>query len=182
MTDPLTIAAGDRHGLYVFALDAPLSVVNTLKSGNNDAGPHPLAALFGVSESESRHVEVINPADLGELGLSGYLIDGHGVPAPQIAPDKGRLDALTGPVLLLAAKAFDGRQTTLHLDPRLDLIGSYAEEVPPVFFEPLPSAAAQGTLNPMPPATKPTGIPTAFLLLGAALLITGLAAGLLAMR
>jgi hypothetical protein len=188
MTDPIAIPAGERHTLRLFALDMARPELDLL------ARPDPtdtavqadrtalLSQLLGLTYLDPDFVEVFDIADLADLGLTGYLSEGGNIPDAQIDRDRDRLDGLTGPVLALFSRALQGEAATLHPDPRLSLIGTYTEEVPPVHFEPLPTGMAQGSLTPMPPTVPPTGLPRSFLILGAALLITGLVALLLAFR
>jgi hypothetical protein len=196
MTDPLAIPASDRHTLRLFALDMARPELDRLTRPDpaDTAAQADRAALLtqllglpdlGLPDDTSLDpdfVEVFDTADLGDLGLTGYLAEGGNIPDAQIAPDRDRLDALNGPVLVLFSRALQGKAATLRPDPRLTLIGTYTEDVPPVHFEPLPSAMAKGTLTPSLPRQAPTRLPRAFLLLGAAVLITGLVAVLLAFR
>ena len=76
-----------------------------------------------------------------------------------------------------------GRHFTLTPDPRLTLVGTFAEASPPVHFEPLPTAAAEGTLTPvLPPDRTPQRPTRAFLLLGLALLLVAGVAGFVWIR
>jgi hypothetical protein len=190
MTKPITIAAHDHKGFWVFDVDIPAADVPWLTRAQRDrsAEPehffprHPALDWLGVDSLHSGFVELFEAELLAELGLAHYLTAGIGIPEEQIAPDKDRLDALRGLVLIVSSKAFHERPVTLRPDPRLTLIGSYTEDRPPVHFEPLPTAMAQGSLTATPPATPATRLPRSFLILGAALLITGLVALLLAFR
>ena len=141
MNAGLTIADSDSHRLWVFALNRTPDEIAAL------ADPA-VAALLGVAALDRAFVEIFDVADLTGLGLAGYLAKGNAIPEAQLAPDSARLDAQQGPVLILFAQALPNRPVTLHPDPRLTLIGSYAEDVPPIQFEPLPDAAAQGILTP----------------------------------
>lgn len=153
------IADSDTHRLWVFALDMPADEVAALNHPEPplaDEMSDPVAALLGVDLVDRDFVEIFDLADLRGLGLTGYLATGNAIPLDQLAPDRARLDALQGHVLILFAQAFAQRPVTLHPDPRLTLIGSYAEDVPPLQFDPLPDAAAIGTLTPpaWPTATQ----------------------------
>lgn len=165
----LTIPAHDRDGVRVFTAKLTADDLHRDKAR--------LAAdLLGDPDLDPAYVEIFDLADLSGVGLSGYLTEGLGVPEAAIS-DPARLDALTGPVLILLSKALHGREVTLTPDPRLTLIGTYAEELPPVHFEPLPAAAAQGMLTPdLPPDRKPQRPGSAFLLLGIALVLTAVTA------
>lgn len=161
----LTIPTHDRDGVRVFT--------TRLTPDDLQRDKARLAAeLLGDPDLDPAFVEIFDLSDLAGVGLSTYLTDGLGVPATTIH-DPARLDALKGPVLILLSKALHGREVTLTPDPRLTLVGTYAEERPPVHFEPLPSAAAQGTLTPdLPPDRTPQRPGSAFLLLGLALALT----------
>ena len=189
----VTVPAHDRRSLRLFALDLPRNeVLRLARPSPTDPAPTDPAAqsdraavlsgLLGVSALDPDHVEVFDTADLAGLGLAGYLAEGGNIPAAQIDPDRARLQAQTGPVLVLFPGALTDLPATLILDPRLTLIGTYAETPTPIHFDPLPSAMAQGTLTAGPAVPSGTPLPLAFLILGAALLLTGLVAVLLAMR
>lgn len=134
-------------------------------------------ALLGDPDLDPAFVELFDVADLSDIGLAGYLNEGLGVPDTALAMDRNRLMTLTGPVLILLSKALHGREARLTPDPRLTLIGTYTEDRPPVHFEPLPTSAAKGVLNPAaPPLPAPRRPMGAFVLLGLALLLVALVA------
>jgi hypothetical protein len=137
----LTIPAHDRLGLYVF--QAALEP-DEMKRDKASLAP----ALLGDADLDPAYVELFDVADLSDIGLAGYLTEGMGVPETALATDRTKLQAIKGPVLILLSKALHGREVTLTPDPRLSLIGTYREDRPPVHFEPLPTAAAEGVLTP----------------------------------
>ncbi len=164
----LTISP-EAHRLWVFALNMTAAEAAALTRHDPAAvsafnpGPQPadlldpVAALLGVDALDHDFVEIFDLVDLTGLGLCGYLISGNAIPEAQLAPDRARLDALQGQVLILFGAAFANRPVTLHPDPRLTLIGSYAEDIPPVEFEPLPDADAKGILTQPAPPPHATG-------------------------
>lgn len=166
----LAIPAHDRDGIRVFTARLTPQDLNRDKA-------RLAAELLGDPDLDPAFIEIFDLADLGGVGLSGYLTDGLGVPEAALSADRAQLEALTGPVLILLSKALHGREVTLTLDPRLSLVATYSEDRPPVHFVPLPTAAAQGTLTPeLPPDTTPQRPVSAFLLLGIALaLVAGVA-------
>ncbi|MFM7333350.1 MAG: hypothetical protein ACKO1H_02890 [Tabrizicola sp.] len=162
----LTIPAHDRLGVRVFA--AKLTPEDLQRDKARLA-----EALLGDPDLDPAFIEIFEVADLSGVGLSGYLSDGLGVPDAALARDRARLDALEGPVLILLSRALHGREVTLTLDPRLSLVATYAEERPPVHFEPLPSVSAQSTLSPdLPPDRSPKRPGSAFIMLWIALVLT----------
>ena len=172
----LAFPAHDRDGVRVFSARLTLDDLRRDKAGL-------AAALLGDPDLDPAFIELFDLADLTGVGLPGYLTEGLGVPEAALAADRARLEALTGPVLILMSKALHGRAANLTLDPRVTLVGTYTEARSPVHFEPLPSAAAEGTLTPaLPPDRTPQRPPQAFRLLGAALALSALVALWLALR
>ncbi|MDX5349466.1 MAG: hypothetical protein LPJ95_02005 [Paracoccaceae bacterium] len=171
----VTIPAHDRHGVRVFSAALSPQEVQRDKAGL-------VASLLRDPDLDPAHVELFDTADLSGVGLAGYLAEGLGVSETALAPDRARLDALTGPVLILRSRALHGRAVTLDPDPRLTLIATYAEDRPPVHFEPLPTSAAQGSLHPTGPAAPPSRVPRLAMVLGALLVLGGLVALGLALR
>lgn len=166
----LVIPAHDRDGVRVFTARL------TPDDLQRDKG-RLVVELLGDPELDPAFVEIFDLADLSGVGLAGYLSDGLGLPEATLTADRARLDALTGPVLILLSKALHGRAGNLAPDPRLTLIGTYVEVRPAVHFEPLPTAAAQGTLTPdLPPDRTPQRPSSALLLFGAALVLMALVA------
>lgn len=162
----LTIPTHDRLGVRVFT--AKLTPEDLQRDKARLA-----ATLLGDADLDPAFIEIFDLADLSGVGLTGYLADGMGIPDAALAADRARLDSLTGPVLILLSKALHGREVTLTLDTRLTLVATYAEERPPVHFEPLPTSTAQGTLTPdIPPDRTPPRPVSAFLLFAFALVLT----------
>lgn len=166
----LAIPAHDHTGVRVFSARLTPDELQRDKARLS-------AELLGDPDLDPAFVEIFDVADLSGVGLAGYLTDGMGVPEAALTADRSRLDALTGPVLILLSKALHGRAATLAPDPRLTLVGTYVEDRPPVHFEPLPSATAQGTLTPdLPTDRAPQRPGAALLLFGAALVLVALVA------
>ena len=166
----LTIPAHDHQSVRVFTARLTSEDLQRDKA-------RLVVELLGDPDLDPAYVEIFDVADLSGVGLSGYLTEGLGVPEAALARDRLRLDSLTGPVLILLSRALHGREVTLTTDPRLTLVGTYVEDRPPVHFEPLPTAAATGTLTPnLPPDPTPQRPTSAFLLLGLALVLVAVVA------
>lgn len=164
------IPAHDRDGVRVFSARLTAEDLQRDKA-------RLVVDLLGDTDVDPAFVELFDLSDLSGLGLAGYLTEGLGVPKAALETDRARLEALQGPVLILLSKALHGRAAVLTPDPRLTLVGTYAEARPPVHFEPLPTAAAEGTLTPvLPPDRTPQRPTSALLLLGAALVLVALVA------
>lgn len=172
---PLAIPAHERHGIRIFTAALSPEAMQRDKAGL-------VAELLADPHLDPAHVELFDTADLAGIGLAGYLAEGLGVSEAALAPDRARLEAVTGPVLVLHSRALHGRAVTLAPDPRLALIASYTEDRPEVQFEPLPLEAAKGRLTAPGPSSPAPRLPRGAMILGAALLLAGLAALLLAWR
>jgi hypothetical protein len=132
----LHIPPNERHTVRVFTLAVPPDDLHRLR-----ADPAAIAALLGTPTVNPHYIDIFDVKDIDAIGLAQYLIDGNGVAEPQITADKDRLDAIRGPVLILTSGAATG---TLTPAPNLTIIGTYAEDTPPIIFEPLPTESAKG--------------------------------------
>jgi hypothetical protein len=121
MTAQLSIATGEHGLVRLFAMDMPAEQAEFQRE------PGAAAQMLGTTDLDDTHVDIVRIADLDELGLSGYLITGMGIPQDQITPDIGMLSALTGHVMILRSSAFRGQAQDLTPDPRLSLIATYSE-------------------------------------------------------
>jgi hypothetical protein len=153
MTIP--IPANERHTLRVFALDMTAAEVAVLRDSDAPFAPgqvlprlrpDAVARLLGVVVDVAQ-VEVFHSDDIAAIGLAAYLTEGNAVAEAQIAADAGMLDKYEGYVLTIRSQAFGGQAAVLRPDPKLRLMGTYAETVPPVKFDPLPAASAKGVLG-----------------------------------
>ncbi|MEY8842797.1 hypothetical protein AB9K41_27515 [Cribrihabitans sp. XS_ASV171] len=88
--------------------------------------PGAAAQALGVEGLDENQLEVFPVSDLEELGLPGYLREGLGVPEARI--DAARLRGIEGWVMVVRSPAFGGRAVELRPGPKLELIGTYAEE------------------------------------------------------
>ncbi len=181
MSDGLTVSSGERGVTRVFRLDMSPEEINRLTdpSGDAPATPAAVAHLLGLNWLDQDHFEIFDVADVQNMGLSDYLAMGNDIPEADIAPDRARLDAVEGHVLMVYSRAFQGYSKTLTPTRQLDFLGSWREPMPGVHFKPLPSDSAKGVLDGAPAATD-TGrsphmtlmlallaLPTAALIIGA---------------
>jgi hypothetical protein len=105
--------------------------------------------LLGQAALDPSMVELFVVKDLAEIGLAGYLADGHGIEDDEIAPHKARLAALDGYALILHQSAFDDPTANLNIGADLTPIAQFSK--PKVDWsdaEPLHSEAAQGSVAP----------------------------------
>lgn len=152
MSDTLKVRKGERGVVRVFVVDASWSGPKMTSEPDRtgaDADPHwPLQDALGLAHLDAEFIELFDVADLGELGLAGYMIEGLGIAEADVTMHRAQLDAIKGEVLLVYSKAFGGFETTLRPQAPLRWIGTYQEDRPPVSFDPLSSEAAQGETVP----------------------------------
>ncbi len=109
---------------------------------------------MGVEHVNAAGVEVFGVADLGDLGLAGYLRDGIDAQEVDLTRDRAKLAALDGWVMLLHSSALEGESTVLRLQPELTLIGTYSPHMMDKMPVEITSEAAQpytGAPNITPP-------------------------------
>ncbi|MDK3017247.1 hypothetical protein [Pseudodonghicola flavimaris] len=150
MSDPLSVVAGEHGVIRVFALEMrPEQAAFQREEGA-------AAQMLGVATLEPGQVDVIRIADLEELGLAGYLTEGCGIPDAQIAPDRARLAALTGWVMVVRSRAFGGRAAQIAPAPELRLVATYREPGTDWTAAPLKSQSAEpfSAARPSPRAAR----------------------------
>ncbi len=123
--------------------DAPLTPGQIIPPLRPDAARR----LLGVDVADLSQIDLFHSDDIAAIGLAAYLIEGNAVAEAQIAADATTLDAYQGYILTLRAQAFGGQSALLHPDPKVTLMGTYTETVPPVRFDPLPTQSAKGVLG-----------------------------------
>jgi hypothetical protein len=152
----MTIPPNECHTLRVFALDMTAAEVAALRDADavlepGQVVPHlrpdAAARLLGVAAVDVAQIEVFHSDDIAAIGLAAYLTEGNAVAEAQIAADAGMLDGYEGYVMIVRAQAFGEQAAVLIPAPKVRLMGTYAEEVPPVRFDPLPTSSATGVLG-----------------------------------
>ena len=121
MTNVIEIPAGERGVIRIFDLDMAPEQARFLRE------PGALAQVLGIDAINLDHVEIFPISDLEELGLAGYLTQGCGIAEDEVAPERDRLAALEGHVLLLRSRAFDGAATRLTPARQIRHIASFGE-------------------------------------------------------
>lgn len=121
MTGVIEIPAGESGVIRVFDLDMRPEQAQFLRE------PGALAQVLGIEDINLDHVEIFPVSDLEELGLAGYLTQGCGIAQEEIAPDLAALKKLSGHVLLLRSRAFNGAATRLTPASQIRPIASFGE-------------------------------------------------------
>lgn len=117
------------------------------------------AKALGVPPVNPAGVEVFSVADLGDLGLVGYLKEGVDAKAEDIARDTAKLAALDGWVMLLHSSAFAQAGATLAPVAALTHIGTYAQTAASTETIPLEAEAARAQAS-APPQAPPEAVQT----------------------
>jgi len=135
MTTRLDIPAHEAHVVRVF------DVVETTPLDDKDV----MAALGAEADLRTAEIELFDISDLGDMPLSTYLAEGHGIADAELRDLRGQLDALSGRVLILPSRAFGGAAMTLRVGAALRLVARLGEDVPRAQFDTLPAEGARGS-------------------------------------
>ncbi|WP_135504510.1 hypothetical protein [Roseovarius aestuariivivens] len=140
MSDRIEISATEAGVVRVFDVDLS---PQDLTDFNRRNGSWPLREALDAEMLDADHVDLIRIDDLEGVGLAGYLEDGMGVSAEDIAESRAALDRLTGTVLVVGSRAFGGTAQVLRPRAPLHLVATFTEERAPVSFDALPDESAQ---------------------------------------
>lgn len=144
----LRVSSLERGVVRIFALSMTDAEAEALRDAVDPA-------VFGLEQINGDYIEIFPVSDLTELGLDGFLEAGHGIEPKDLDPDRAKLRALDGWILLATSQAFAGIEAELRLAPELTLIGSYQEPLVDWSSDaPLVSQAASGTSS--PPKSAPS--------------------------
>ncbi|MEO0487069.1 MAG: hypothetical protein AAF092_14285 [Pseudomonadota bacterium] len=125
----LTVQAGEAGRIRVFALSMTEAEAKALAANPSpEGGPSYQEEMLGATKLDHAYVEVVSLKSLEGVGLVDYLIEGHGAEPADVAQDKAKLGALGGSVMVVMSPAFQRQAMQLSPDPRLTLIGIYAQE------------------------------------------------------
>lgn len=144
----IEIAASERDTVHVFAIDLTKDEAEAMATPEADWSLH---MALGAPELDYNYVDLVDPDELGGLGLSGYLIEGLGLDPALIAADRAMLDGLTGPHAVISSLAFKGEALVLTPTNPVRWIATYAPEPDVKSMEPLRSEAAEGEVVGRPP-------------------------------
>ncbi len=140
MSKSLHIPRGETGVIRIFAINRPVTEMGALIREKGAEGA--AQALLQNDTVNPATIELFPISDLEGVGLPGYLIDGYAVDEAQIGPDRVRLDALDGYVMIVFSDSFDGRETTLQIGPDLTFISSYTEFLPDMKQSAIPTESA----------------------------------------
>ena len=170
-TDPLAVSEHEFGTVRVFTTALDAEDASNITAQN-------VHKLLGDIALKSEKVEVVPTRALEGLGLTGYLREGYGVAAEDLAGRAAQLDSVVGLVVLVPASAFDGRAQLIDPHPSMRFLGLFHEDKA---TPPRPMAvpeAAEGALE--TPKAKEKAQPTTgrqrswFIALGALLIAAAL--------
>lgn len=151
MSETFNVSATERGVIRLFTVNLSADQIAAFTGSDIDEGAlAPINAALGVTYLDSDFVELFPVSNLSGLGLAGYMVEGLGIAESDIAPQRMRLNSLSGHVLIVLSSAFGGFETTIRPSAPLKWIGTYTEEGADIKFAPLPSKAAKGTQDGAP--------------------------------
>lgn len=142
----IRIPAGESDVTRVFHLDLPPEAVARF-AGQAGTGEWPLQYALGAERLREDQVEVVTLRDLGTMPLSAYLAEAYDLEGPDFARDRPKLDALSGHVLVLPARALGPGAQVLHVQAPLAHVGTYGEPKRSAPAAPLQSRAAESSVS-----------------------------------
>lgn len=154
----MRVSASERGLVRLFAVDLHADEIDAFRTSPSADTPSSLAKALGATTLNSESCELFDVADLEEMGLTGYMVDGLGIAQAEITLDIARLSAQKGWVLVVLSSAFGGMEQTLSPKAPLRWLATYKEDRAPIHFAELPSQSAQGSAavpSPDAPARSP---------------------------
>ncbi|MEM9709565.1 MAG: hypothetical protein AAF871_12345 [Pseudomonadota bacterium] len=121
MRPELRITRGD---VVVFQLDWPAKLEALTKPGE---GGSPLEKTLGAGPFDIDGVDIFEASAVQPVGLGSYLVDGHGIEATDLLAFGAQLEGLTGVIVVVTARAFDGDTALLRPKPPLRYIAQFRE-------------------------------------------------------
>jgi len=147
MTQTLTIPPDEQGVVRVFDIE--------LEGGAAEAfaiDPEAPARALGLSELNTRYVDVFPVSRLAGLSLTDYLVEGHGIPPETLDAHAQDLNGLRGHVAVITSGAFGDGARTLEVAAPLRHVATLAEDRPELHFGDLPSEGAKRQATPTPEA------------------------------
>ncbi len=145
MTDTIQIDTGERGIVRVFGAVGSAAAMR---------GHAALVAALGLpDDADTGRIDVLDPADMGDMSLPRYLETAYDIP-----PDAAGLADLAkaaGTILVVPSRAFGGQPAVLRPATGVHLLARLTEaDAPVAAIEPLRSASAEGLLTGAPPVDR----------------------------
>jgi len=123
MSPPIRIPANEQCLVRMFALSMPSDEVRARAKTLEEV----LALLGPDGPLDDVHITLFQVADIQEIGLTEYLIEGSDVSEENIGTDQVKLNSLDGWVMIVFSPAFGQKAVTLTPIPEMTLIGTYEQ-------------------------------------------------------
>lgn len=148
MPEQMKIKAQEHGLIRIFAVDLHPEETIAFKERQfvEDDESWPLKDALGATYLDEDFIEFFDVADLEDLGLAGYMVQGLGIAEKDVDEARAQIEQITGPVLIVLSNAFDGLEQVLTPKSPLRWVGTFKEEGAAVQFKPLQSAAAKGSV------------------------------------
>lgn len=153
MSDRFDIPAHEAEVVRVFLIDLPDDGQRQTFLDDSEGTWGPITALNPTTRGvpfpriDRSYMDVVDPDDLDEVGLSGLLIEGYGIAEAEIAPLRARLDAIRDSVLIVDSRAFADEAVTVEPRAPLRWIATLRQEPARETMEQLHSASAMGQVS-----------------------------------
>lgn len=168
MSDPRDIPSDGGRYVWVLTYDGPVEDLNTALISSDTFSD----ALGLQVPPEAEGVEWFDLAAMKDYGFARYLSEASGF---DIGEDAAKLDALTGPVVMIYSTGLNAKDQRLSPEQPFSLIGRYETPLSTEAFEPLTSTSAEGLLMQGKPPKSPariSGMVATFVLVFLALFVT----------
>jgi hypothetical protein len=120
VTTSLQVRANEHGVVRLFAIDLSPEQAKQF-------GPVALSATLGGTSLDRNQVDILNIAELEDIGLAGYLTSGMGISDADVSDALPQLSTLSGHVALVRSAAFKGRAATLTPKAPLRWVASFGE-------------------------------------------------------
>lgn len=165
--DPYYVGAYEHGLIRIYVIDLPPDQVPLFATEQSVDTPDynwSLKDWLGADPLNSTHIAVFDIADLGDMGLVGYLREGHNVAQAEIVAYRSALEQITGAVAVITSSAFDGAEQILTPPDEAPLAGknplrhimTLKEEGANVTFKPLPDESAKRPVDDAPKRKAPS--------------------------
>ncbi|MEP1353525.1 MAG: hypothetical protein ABJX32_10010 [Tateyamaria sp.] len=123
MSAQIHVPASEQGLVRVFALSMPSEEVSERVKTVEET----FALLGPDGPLDNAHIALFEVADIQEIGLTEYLVEGGDVTEETIGTDQAKLNSLDGWVMVVYSRAFGQKAMTLTPIPEMTLIGTYGQ-------------------------------------------------------
>jgi hypothetical protein len=122
----MQINGSDTGTVRLFHIDLPREAISRFVT-QAGTGEWPLKYGLGARELRASFVDVVDIRDLGDMSLSQYMAEAHGVSGDDFRVARPQIDALRGHALILPAQAFATVTQELTVSTPIRWVGTFSE-------------------------------------------------------